>query len=159
MNEIVNSLQKSGSSNLGYIPSRDIVTPPTELMADESVKANFIPPISEAASRNGRGDFVEEYIARYDERPRVAEGQHWHQSSLFENTTLVLLAASCIIFFIFDLPIFRNMCNKLFANTFLGSASLPMKDPPPLYISHIISFVKSILFGLALFGTFLSFNS
>jgi hypothetical protein len=79
------------------------------------------------------------YIARYDERPEVAaEGQHWHQSSLFEST-LVLTASYHL--FIFDLPIFRNMCNKLFMNTFLGSALCPWRDPP-LYISHIISFVR-----------------
>jgi hypothetical protein len=104
----------------------------------------------------GMAEALSRYIARYDERPRVAEGQHWHQSSLFESPCSI--SSQCIIFFIFDLPIFRNMCNKLFMNTFLGSQHLcPWKTLRSTFPTLSLCEVDSLWISTIWYVSFLQF--
>lgn len=143
MNEVINGLQKSGSSVLGFIPSRDIVTDNSTLVADEKTKVNFIPN-----KDNKHRDFVDEYIQRHDQRIRETDADNVSNKKILDNPMFIFMLASSIIFFIFDLPLFRNMCSKIFS---LMSPTTATASASSL---HLISLVKSILFGSTLFGVF-----
>lgn len=147
MNELINNLQKSGSSNLGYIPTRDFGSDTTALTSDEKTKVNYIP-----SSNDQRRNYVDEYIERHDQRDRRPEkSSNFPNSSLFDNSTFLLILASVIIYFIFDLPIFQNLFKKVFS--FLPS------NESHYHYTLLLSFIKCFLFGTSLFFVFKSLTS
>lgn len=65
MNDVINGLQSAQNSTLGYIPTRDIVTPTAKTAQDETAFPNYVPPplSGSAASR----DFVGDHVSRVAE--------------------------------------------------------------------------------------------
>jgi len=109
INQIVNGLQKASVSGLTQLPSRDIPRTTETITNDPSVQPNYIPPINPSQMQ-------EDYIQKMqqmnqstneiiDEHNKKANFSNSLDNLYDEIQTSLLLA---ILFFIFQLPIFKK---------------------------------------------------
>jgi hypothetical protein len=148
INQLVSGLQHASSTGLTQLQSRDIPRNTDGLVQDPSIQPNYIPPAPSESQ-----DYIRDYqenediIAEYNK-------QHEKMSSMDQmydeiQTPLLL----CILYFLFQLPIFKRLLFKYAPFLFFKDGNI-----------NIYGYLfTSILFGVmyyilskttTLFGTF-----
>jgi hypothetical protein len=109
ISQIVNGLQHASLTGATRLPSRDIPMTSTHLTNDAEIMPNYVPK-------------DEKYIIDDDDYVEP------HKKSLFDglynNIQFPLLLA--ILFFIFQLPVFKNMMSKYLSFLFLSDGNYNM---------------------------------
>lgn len=131
INQIVNGLQQATSSGATQLQSRDIPRTTEALVQDPSVQPNFIPPQSNA-------DYITDYENNEDIINNYSKGQKYGDSldQLYDEIQIPLLIS--VLYFLFQLPIFRRYLYKFFPALFSKDGNI-----------NLYGFVfTSALFGL-----------
>jgi hypothetical protein len=131
INQIVNGLQQASSAGATQLPSRDIPMNTNNINADPQVQVNYIPP------QRPQEDYTfeqstTEMINEYNRKENKAESL----DDLYNEIQTPLLLA--VIYFLFQLPIFRKQLFKYFPILFSTDGNYNING-------YLFS---SILFGL-----------
>ena len=138
INQIVNGLQQASSAGLTQLQSRDIPRNTENIIQDPQVQPNYIPPNRE----------TEDYIVNYEENDEIISkyNKRVEQDSsldqLYNEIQVPLLI--CILYFLFQLPIFRRLLFKYFPVLFFKDGNIN---------------IYGYLFTSVLFGTLYYFIS
>tara|TARA_Y100000385_G_scaffold259214_1_gene287828 strand:- start:118 stop:786 length:669 start_codon:yes stop_codon:yes gene_type:complete len=115
-NEMINQLQKANMAGATGLPSRDIPINPTSVNNDNQIKPNFIPE-----SQNN--DFITNSITQQDLISQNNKKQISLDSiDIFYNEFQLPLLVS-VLYFLFQLPIFRRTLKKTFPSLFGNDAN------------------------------------
>ena len=113
INQIVSGLQQASSAGMTQLQSRDIPTSTEQLMQDPQIQPNYIPPANNRdyiKEQEDTDDIIQNYSKRTENESNL--------DRLYEDIQTPLLIA--ILFFLFQLPIFRKNLYKygpsLFSN-------------------------------------------
>ena len=133
INQIVNGLQQASTAGATQLPSRDIPMNMNNINSDPQVQPNYIPPV-----QSQRDD----YIAGYEQGPEMVSEYNRTASrndaldNLYNEIQTPMLIA--VLFFLFQLPIFRRVLFKYFPVLFSTDGNFNING-------YLFS---SILFGL-----------
>ena len=137
-NELISQLQKANADGATSLPSRDIPIDPAMVNNDVQIKPNFIPPPPTA----------EDYIQN-DETPedllnknKVKQSNIDSLDAFYNEFQLPLLIS--VLYFLFQLPIFRKTVKKIFPSLFGADAN------PNLYGYLFNSVLFAVLFYVLL---------
>ena len=117
INQIINGLQQAGSSTA--LPSRDIPKNVEFITHDEQIQPNFIPKPAQESS-----DYIQEYeenddiINNYNNRANKGDSL----DQLYEEIQIPLLIS--VIYFLFQLPIFKSYLFKFFPVLFMKDGNM-----------------------------------
>ena len=131
-NELISQLQQASSQGATSLPSRDIPSNPTQVNNDVEIKPNYVPP----------PPTHEDYIKNMQTPEYLIEENNRKQNKIdslemiYGEFQLPLLV--CILYFLFQLPIFKKNVKKLIPSLFGDDGN------PNLY---------GYFFNSALFGT------
>jgi len=131
INQIVNGLQQATIAGATQLPSRDIPQNTQQYTHDPNIQPNYIPPSSNA-------DYIKDYednndiINDYNRRENTMN----NLDQLYDELQIPLLIA--VLFFLFQLPIFKKMLFTYFPILFF-------KDGNVNIYGYLFT---SILFGL-----------
>lgn len=111
INQIVTGLQQAGSTGATQLPSRDIPRSTENIMHDPQVQPNYIPPASnnDYISQEEENDDI---IRNYNKNAKYGDSL----DQLYEEIQVPLLIA--VMYFLFQLPIFRRYLYKFFPALF-----------------------------------------
>ena len=133
INSIISGLQQANITGATQLSSRDIPRTTDGIMQDDQIQPNYVPP-----APVGRSD----YIKDYEENDQVVQN---YNNTMKNNNTLddmydelqtpLLL---CVLFFLFQLPIFKN-------KIFTYAPALCLKDGNYNIYGYVFI---SILYGL-----------
>ena len=138
INQIVNGLQQASSAGLTQLQSRDIPRNTENIMQDPQIQANYIPPNRETEDYIGDYEDNDEIISKYNRRVE----QDSSLDQLYDEIQVPLLI--CILYFLFQLPIFRRLLFKYFPVLFFRDGNIN---------------IYGYLFTSVLFGTLYFFIS
>ena len=131
INQIVSGLQQASSTGATQLQSRDISHSTENITHDPQVQQNYIPP----SSNNDyiqENDDNEEIIQKYNDNLKYGDSL----DQLYEEIQIPLLIS--IIYFLFQLPIFKKYLYKYFPVLFFKDGNI-----------NIYGYVfTSILFGI-----------
>uniref|UniRef100_A0A6C0K287 Uncharacterized protein n=1 Tax=viral metagenome TaxID=1070528 RepID=A0A6C0K287_9ZZZZ len=111
INQIVSGLQQASSTGATQLPSRDIPRNTESIMQDPQIQPNYIPPQS-------NNDYITEYednediIQNYNSNAKYGDSL----DQLYEEIQIPLLIS--VLYFLFQLPIFRRYLYKFFPALF-----------------------------------------
>jgi hypothetical protein len=131
ISQIVNGLQQASSTGATQLPSRDIPQTIETMMHDPQIQANYIPPTEQR-------DYIQEYesnqniIENYNKNLRNSDSL----DDLYQEIQGPLLIS--ILYFLFQLPIFKKYLYKFFPVLFNKDANINIYG----------LFFMSTLFGL-----------
>ena len=117
INQIVSGLQQASSSGATQLPSRDIPRNIEAIMQDPQVQPNYIPPQS-------NNDYITEYeenediIKNYNRKAQYSDSL----DQIYEDIQIPLLIS--VLYFLFQLPIFRRYLYKFFPALFSKDGNL-----------------------------------
>jgi len=117
INQIVSGLQQASSSGATQLPSRDIPRNIEGIMQDPQVQPNYIPPQS-------NNDYITEYeenediIKNYNRKAQYSDSL----DQIYEDIQIPLLIS--VLYFLFQLPIFRRYLYKFFPALFSKDGNL-----------------------------------
>jgi len=131
-NELINQLQQASSQGITQLPSRDIPMNPTQTANDVEIKPNFVPPPP------SHEDYIQN-MQTPDELVNQNNRQMNYQNNLeqFYNTIQLPLIVS-LLYFIFQLPYFRQFIKKMLPSLFGNDGNMNL---------------YGFFFNSALFGT------
>ena len=138
INQIVNGLQQASSAGLTQLQSRDIPRNTENIMQDPQIQPNYIPPNRETEDYIGDYEDNDEIISKYNKRV----DQDSSLDQLYDEIQVPLLI--CILYFLFQLPIFRRLLLKYFPVLFFKDGNIN---------------IYGYLFTSVLFGTLYYFIS
>jgi hypothetical protein len=148
INQLVSGLQHASSTGLTHLQSRDIPRNTDGIIQDPSVQPNYIPPTPSESQ-----DYIRDYqenediIAEYNK-------QHEQMSSidqLYDEIQIPLLL--CILYFLFQLPIFKRALFKYLPFLFFNDGNINIYGY--LFTSVLFGVLYYILSKTTtLFGTF-----
>lgn len=124
-NEMISQLQKATMAGATSLPSRDIPINPTVVNNDNQIKPNFIPDNENT-----------NYINNYQNPEDLISLNNKKQKSIdsldifYNEFQLPLLI--CVLYFLFQLPIFRKTLKKTLPSLFA-------KDANPNFYGHIFT--------------------
>ena len=118
INQIVNGLQQASSAGLTQLQSRDIPRNTENLMQDPQIQPNYIPPNRETEDYIGDYEDNDEIISKYNRRVE----QESSLDQLYDEIQVPLLI--CILYFLFQLPIFRRLLFKYFPVLFFKDGNI-----------------------------------
>jgi hypothetical protein len=131
ISQIVNSLQQASSTGATQLPSRDIPQTIENITHDPQIQANYIPPTDQR-----------DYIHEYESNQNIIENYNKNLKNsdrlddLYEELQTPLLLS--VLYFLFQLPIFKKYLYKYFPSLFNKDANI-----------NIYGLIfMSILFGL-----------
>lgn len=104
INQIINGLQQASSTGITNLPSRDIPKSTTNLTQDPYIQPNYVPPSN--IKHYIEDDISEDIIHNYQRSVKNEDSL----DSLYNEIQIPLLLA--ILYFIFQLPIFKNTLFK-----------------------------------------------
>jgi hypothetical protein len=131
INSLISGLQQASASGLTTLPSRDIPQMTNQITQDDQIKPNYIPQgnntnyIDNETSAN---DMLQENMRRQNKESNL--------DVMYEELQIPILLA--ILFFMFQLPVFRTYLFKFLPSLF-------NKDGNPNLSGYV---VNSILFAL-----------
>lgn len=117
-NELINQLQQASSQGATNLPSRDIPSNPLQVNNDVEIKPNYVPP----------PPTQEDYINNMQTPEHLIQENNRVQNNidslelLYGEFQLPLLI--CILYFLFQLPIFKKNLKK-FIPSFFGNDGNP----------------------------------
>ena len=123
ISQLVSGLQQTRGAT--QLPSRDIPVDTTSVVVDEQTQPNYVPSPSDA---------VKDYIEEYEADDELVHNNNSLDDLYNEIQTPLLLA---ILFFVFQLPVFKKYLFRYFPVLFSGDGNLNM---------------NGFLFNSALFG-------
>ena len=135
INQIISGLQQASSTGLTLLPSRDIPRNTENITQDPQIQPNFIPPPSNTDYIED-DDTAENMIYNYNKEQRREDSL----DSLYNEIQVPLLLV--ILYFIFQLPIFKNTLFKYIP-------ALCNKDGNYNLIGYVFT---SVLYGVAFYG-------
>lgn len=138
INQIVNGLQQASSAGLTQLQSRDIPRSTENIMQDPQIQVNYIPPNRETDDYIGDYEDNDEIISKYNRRVE----QDSSIDQLYDEIQVPLLI--CILYFLFQLPIFKRLLFKYFPVLFFKDGNIN---------------IYGYLFNSVLFGTLYYFIS
>ena len=138
INQIVNGLQQASSAGLTQLQSRDIPRNTENIIQDPQIQPNYIPPNRETEDYIGDYEDNDEIISKYNRRVE----QDSSLDQLYDEIQVPLLI--CILYFLFQLPIFRRLLFKYFPVLFFRDGNIN---------------IYGYLFTSVLFGTLYYFIS
>ena len=138
INQIVNGLQQASSAGLTQLQSRDIPRNTENIIQDPQIQPNYIPPTRETEDYIGDYEDNDEIISKYNRRVE----QDSSLDQLYDEIQVPLLI--CILYFLFQLPIFRRLLFKYFPVLFFRDGNIN---------------IYGYLFTSVLFGTLYYFIS
>ena len=138
INQIVNGLQQASSAGLTQLQSRDIPRNTENIIQDPQIQPNYIPPTRETEDYIGDYEDNDEIISKYNRRVE----QDSSLDQLYDEIQVPLLI--CILYFLFQLPIFRRLLFKYFPVLFFKDGNIN---------------IYGYLFTSVLFGTLYYFIS
>jgi len=137
INQIVNGLQQASTSGATQLPSRDIPMNTNNISTDPNVQVNYIPPQQQR----------DDYIKGYEEGPDIMSEYNRKSSrnnsldDLYSEIQTPMLMA--VMYFLFQLPIFRRQLFKYFPILFSTDGNFNING-------YLFS---SVLFGLMFYLT------
>lgn len=107
INQIVSGLQQASTTGATQLPSRDIPRNTEAIMQDPQVQPNYIPPQS-------NNDYITDYEDNEDIIQNYKKNSQYGDSldQLYEEIQIPLLIS--VMYFLFQLPIFRRYLYKFF---------------------------------------------
>jgi hypothetical protein len=139
MNELVNGLQRASASGLTNLPSRDIPMNTAGMMNDAQVKPNYVP--------NNYRKEDDDYIGQHEDEEETNEARYNNHvasvdsmENIYKLIQVPLLVG--ILYFAFQLPVFRKYMLKYIPSIFSGDGNYNIRG---------LVFV-SALFGAGYFG-------
>ena len=135
-NELINQLQKASNQGITQLPSRDIPMNQTETANDVEVKPNFVPPPPPTQ---------EDYIQNMQTPEQLINQnnnyiQNQNNLEQFYSTIQLPLIVS-LLYFIFQLPYFRQFIKKMLPSLFGNDGNMNLYG----------FFFNSVLFGTIFF--------
>ena len=118
INQIVNGLQQASSAGLTQLQSRDIPRNTENITQDPQIQPNYIPPNRETEDYIGDYEDNDEIISKYNRRV----DQDSSLDQLYDEIQVPLLI--CILYFLFQLPIFRRLLFKYFPVLFFKDGNI-----------------------------------
>ena len=118
INQIVNGLQQASSAGLTQLQSRDIPRNTENITHDPQIQANYIPPNRETEDYIGDYEENDEIISKYNRSVQ----QNSSLDQLYDEIQIPLLI--CILYFLFQLPIFRRLLFKYFPILFFKDGNI-----------------------------------
>lgn len=135
-NELINQLQKASNQGITQLPSRDIPMNQTETANDVEVKPNFVPPPPPTQ---------EDYIQNMQTPEQLINQNNnyiQNQNNLEQfYTTIQLPLIVSLLYFIFQLPYFRQFIKKMLPSLFGNDGNMNLYG----------FFFNSVLFGTIFF--------
>lgn len=139
MNELVNGLQRASATGMTNLPSRDIPMNTMSMMSDPQVKPNYVP---EHPPKEQFEDYINEH-----EKEVMSEDSYNRQinredsmENIYKMIQIPLLVS--ILYFAFQLPIFRKYVLKYIPSVFNSDGNYNIKG----------LVLVSSLFGASYFG-------
>jgi hypothetical protein len=139
INELVNGLQRASASGLTNLPSRDIPMNTSGMMNDAQVKPNYVP--------NNYRKEDDDYIGQHEDEEETNEARYNNHvasvdsmENIYKLIQVPLLVG--ILYFAFQLPVFRKYMLKYIPSIFSGDGNYNIRG---------LVFV-SALFGAGYFG-------
>jgi hypothetical protein len=118
ISQIVSGLQQASSAGLTQLQSRDIPRNTENIIQDPQIQPNYIPPNRETEDYIGDYEDNDEIISKYNKRVE-------HDNSLdrlYDEIQIPLLI--CILYFLFQLPIFKRLLFKYFPVLFFKDGNI-----------------------------------
>jgi len=133
IHQIVQGLQQAG--NATQLPTRDIHTNNSQIVQDEQVKPNFIPPTE-------NNNYIEEdtTMEQLIKQGQIKEQEQDRLDALYDELQMPILIM--ILFFFFQLPYFQKNMIKFVPSLFNN-------DGNPSLSGY---FLKTVLFGLSFYS-------
>ena len=131
INSLISGIQQASASGLTTLPSRDIPQMTSQITQDQQIKPNYIPQVNNNDYINDEtnaNDILKENMRRQNRDSNL--------DVMYEELQIPILLA--ILFFMFQLPVFRTYLFKFLPSLF-------NKDGNPNLSGYV---VNSILFSL-----------
>ena len=131
INSLISGIQQASASGLTTLPSRDIPQMTSQITQDQQIKPNYIPQVNNNDYINDEtnaNDILKENMRRQNRDSNL--------DVMYEELQIPILLA--ILFFMFQLPVFRTYLFKFLQSLF-------NKDGNPNLSGYV---VNSILFAL-----------
>lgn len=112
INQIVSGLQQASSTGATQLQSRDIPRNTENISQDPQVQPNYIPPPASNADYITEEDENEDIIKNYNKNAQYGDSL----DQLYDEIQIPLLIA--VLYFLFQLPIFRRYLYKFFPALF-----------------------------------------
>lgn len=106
INQIINGLQQASATGATELPSRDIPHTTSQIMQDPYIQPNYIPTTSNSTNYIDDDEPMENIINNYNKQNEKEDSL----DKLYNQIQIPLLLA--ILYFIFQLPIFKNTLFK-----------------------------------------------
>jgi len=104
INQIVSGLQQASASGATQLASRDIPMTTSNLMQDQEVRPNYIPPTPQIQTNNYISEHVNPYDVMNDYNKNIERNSQL--DDIYKEIQIPLLLA--ILYFLFQLPIFKK---------------------------------------------------
>lgn len=119
INQIISGLQQASSTGITNLPSRDIPRDTTNLTQDPHTQPNFIPQPTVSNT-----DYIDEYETNEDIMRQYNRNERREDvmDSLYSEIQIPLLLI--MLYFIFQLPIFKNTLFKYIPSLFNGDGNI-----------------------------------
>lgn len=131
-NELISQLQKASSQGVTQLPSRDIPMNPTQTANDVEIKPNFVPPPPSHEDYIQNMQTPDELI---NQNNRIMNNQN-NLEQFYSTIQLPLIVS--LLYFIFQLPYFRQFIKKMLPVLFKNDGNMNL---------------YGFFFNSALFGT------
>ena len=134
-NELISQLQKASSQGVTQLPSRDIPMNPTQNANDVEIKPNFVPPPPSHEDYIQNMQTPEELV---NQNNRIINNQN-NLEQFYTEIQLPLIVS--LLYFIFQLPYFRQFIKKMLPSLFGNDGNMNLYG----------FFFNSTLFGILFF--------
>ena len=134
-NELISQLQKASSQGVTQLPSRDIPMNPTQNANDVEIKPNFVPPPPSHEDYIQNMQTPEQLV---NENNRIINNQN-NLEQFYTEIQLPLIVS--LLYFIFQLPYFRQFIKKMLPVLFKNDGNMNLYG----------FFFNSTLFGILFF--------
>ena len=147
INQIVNELNQATLTGSTKLPSRDIPIDTLPLQNDEEIAPNFIPNTNSNQKYIPDDDDLETIVRKQNDKINT---QNNIESIYNELQTPILLG---VLYFMFQLPIFRKILYQTFPSLFLSDGNLSINGY--IFYSALFSIIYYFLNRLvSIFDTF-----
>ena len=135
INQIINGIQQASIYGATKLPSRDIPMIPSQRNNDEQVQPNYIPPTNRDYIRKNEEN--EDIIKNYNNKKNISSSIDEAYNNLIQPLLL------SVLYFIFQLPFFRNKLYQYFPFLFFNDHNMNLNGY--LFTSILFGFCNFII--------------